>query len=119
MIYTQDDYSNRIEEDEENAPKPWELDTTPEENGFTLFEINQAYITYLFYGADSTGDMTEEEISLCDDFCTRWRAVSTAECYDGTPYTDVFNRCPGLSLDGLPCSTEGVWCEPVEQEPAV
>lgn len=111
------------EDDEPDTPEPdtpeaWELDTTPEEHGYSLFEINEAYIPYLFHGADSTGDMTEEEISLCDDFCTRWRVVSPAERYDGTPYTDEFNRCPALSLDGLPCRTAGVWCKNIEEETA-
>lgn len=106
------------EPEDEDTPEAWELDTTPEEHGYSLFEINEAYIPYLFHGADSTGDMTEEEISLCDDFCTRWRVVSPAERYDGTPYTDEFNRCPALSLDGLPCRTAGVWCKNIEEETA-
>lgn len=110
---TEDDEPDTPEpEDEPDTPDPWELDRTPEENGFTCFAICTAYIPYLFYGADSTGDMTDAEISLCDDFSRRWRAVDTATCHNGEPYTNEFNRYPDLSLHGYACQTEGVWCEP-------
>lgn len=99
-------------EEEEDTPDPWELDTTPAESGLTCFDICTAYIPYLFYG-DDTGDMTAEEIRLCDDFSRKWRAVDTAKCHNGEPWTDEFNRCPDLSLHGYACQTEGVWCEPI------
>lgn len=99
-------------ENEEDTPDPWELDRTPEENGLTCFDICTAYIYYLFYG-DDTGDMTDEEIKLCDDFSRKWRAVDTAKCHNGEPWTDEFNRRPDLSLHGYACQTEGVWCEPI------
>lgn len=99
-------------EEEEDTPDPWELDRTPEQHGLTCLEISTAYICYLFYG-DDTGDMTAEEIALCDDFSRKWRAVDTAKCHNGEPWTDEFNRHPDLSLHGYACQTEGVWCEPI------
>lgn len=104
--------------EDEDAPKPWELDTTPEQHGLSFFEVCDAYIGYLYYGADSAGDMSEAEIALCDHFAKSWRMVDTAKCVDGTPYTDPFNTSPALSLDGKPCRTEGIWCAPVRKETA-
>ena len=98
-------------EEEEEIPDPWQLDTTPERHGFTLFEVCETYIPYLFYGADSAGDMTEEEIELCDEFTRKWYVASTAEYISGAPYVDAFNTAPDLCLHGLACRTEGVWCK--------
>lgn len=108
----EDEDTEEPEDEEEDTPDPWELDRTPAENGFTCFDICTAYIYYLFYG-DDTGDMTDEEIKLCDDFSRKWRAVDTAKCHNGEPWTDEFNRHPDLSLHGYACQTEGVWCEPI------
>ena len=96
----------------DEPPDPWALDTSPELQGLTCIEINEAYIPYLINGGD-TGDMTEEEIKLCDEFSRSWRAIDTATRNNGEPYTSEFNSRPGLCLHGYACRTEGVWCQPI------
>lgn len=93
----------------EDCKEPYDLDTSPEAYGLHYFSVCEEYVAYLFYGSDSAGFMTDEEIKLCDDFSKQWSAVDTATYCNGELYIDEFDTSPDLSLDGLACRTVGVW----------